>query len=73
MLNTKDVAGFLRPLAAQAESLTAIPIPGEANTLPADDRRRGSRPGDAGHVTAQADSMRMRFRGSSRTPRARVS
>ncbi|MFX0545165.1 bifunctional folylpolyglutamate synthase/dihydrofolate synthase [Roseovarius sp. S1116L3] len=33
MLNTKDVSGYLRPLAAQADSLTALSIPGEANTL----------------------------------------
>ncbi|TGN43371.1 bifunctional folylpolyglutamate synthase/dihydrofolate synthase, partial [Paracoccus liaowanqingii] len=37
MLNTKDVAGYLRPLAAHAASLTAIDIPGEPNTLPASD------------------------------------
>ena len=36
MLNTKDIAGYMRPLAAQAQSLTAVSIPGEANTLPAD-------------------------------------
>ncbi|MEI4232374.1 bifunctional folylpolyglutamate synthase/dihydrofolate synthase [Roseovarius sp. D22-M7] len=36
MLNTKDVAGFLRPLAGVADSLTAVSIPGEANTLPAE-------------------------------------
>ncbi|MCE8457727.1 bifunctional folylpolyglutamate synthase/dihydrofolate synthase, partial [Rhodovulum sulfidophilum] len=35
MLNTKDVTGFMRPLAAVAESLTAVSIPGEAATLPA--------------------------------------
>ncbi|NCU19274.1 bifunctional folylpolyglutamate synthase/dihydrofolate synthase [Candidatus Falkowbacteria bacterium] len=35
MLNTKDIAGYLRPLAARAESLTAVSIPGEPNTLPA--------------------------------------
>ncbi|SPJ23055.1 bifunctional folylpolyglutamate synthase/dihydrofolate synthase [Palleronia abyssalis] len=35
MLNTKDVAGFLRPLARSAKSLTAVSIPGEANTLDA--------------------------------------
>ena len=35
MLNTKDVTGYLRPLARIADSLTAISIPGEANTLPA--------------------------------------
>ena len=36
MLNTKDIAGYLRPLAAQATSLHAVSIPGEANTLPAE-------------------------------------
>lgn len=35
MLNTKDIAGYLRPLADVADSLTAVSIPGEANTLPA--------------------------------------
>ena len=35
MLNTKDVKGFMGPLAAHVESLTAVAIPGEANTLPA--------------------------------------
>lgn len=39
MLNTKDIAGYLRPLAAYAASLTAIDIPGEPNTLPAEDTR----------------------------------
>lgn len=37
MLNTKDVTGYMRPLAAQAQSLTAISIPGEAATLSAED------------------------------------
>lgn len=36
MLNTKDVAGFMTPLADHADSLIACSIPGEANTLPAD-------------------------------------
>jgi len=36
MLNTKDIGGYLRPLAEVASSLTAVSIPGEANTLPAD-------------------------------------
>jgi dihydrofolate synthase/folylpolyglutamate synthase len=36
MLNTKDIAGYLRPMAAHADSLTAVSIPGEANTLPAE-------------------------------------
>jgi dihydrofolate synthase / folylpolyglutamate synthase len=33
MLNTKDITGFLRPLAAQANKLTAVSIPGENNTM----------------------------------------
>ncbi len=36
MLNTKDVSGFLRPLAAHAKHLHAVSIPGEAATLSAD-------------------------------------
>ncbi|WP_171101966.1 folylpolyglutamate synthase/dihydrofolate synthase family protein [Ruegeria sp. HKCCD7255] len=37
MLKTKDVTGYLSPLAAQAQSLTAVSIPGEASTLSADE------------------------------------
>ena len=40
MLNTKDIAGYLRPLAQVAQSLTALSIPGEANTIPAEDTAR---------------------------------
>lgn len=36
MLNTKDIAGYLTPMAPHVASLTAVSIPGEANTLPAD-------------------------------------
>ncbi len=36
MLNTKDIGGYLRPLAKIAKSLIALSIPGEANTLPAE-------------------------------------
>ena len=36
MLNTKDIAGYLRPMSAQADSVYAVSIPGEANTLPAE-------------------------------------
>ncbi len=39
MLNTKDIGGYLRPLAAQADSLTAVSIPGEKSTLPAEETR----------------------------------
>ncbi|MEM6758955.1 MAG: folylpolyglutamate synthase/dihydrofolate synthase family protein [Pseudomonadota bacterium] len=37
MLNTKDVQGYLAPLAAHAQALYAVPIPGETNTLSAAD------------------------------------
>ncbi|SHE31985.1 dihydrofolate synthase / folylpolyglutamate synthase [Loktanella atrilutea] len=40
MLNTKDIAGYLSPLAAVADSLTAVSIPGEAATIPAADTAR---------------------------------
>jgi dihydrofolate synthase/folylpolyglutamate synthase len=34
MLNTKDAAGFLAPLAPYAKALTGVTIPGEQNPLP---------------------------------------
>ena len=37
MLNTKDVTGYMKPLAGHADSLTAISIPDEVNTLPAEE------------------------------------
>ena len=40
MLNTKDVTGYMQPLARAAQSLTAVAIPGELNTLSADDTAR---------------------------------
>ncbi len=37
MLNTKDITGYLSPLAEQAASLTAISIPDEPATIPAEE------------------------------------
>lgn len=37
MLNTKDVTGYMAPLVKYADSLTAISIPDEVNTLSAED------------------------------------
>ena len=37
MLNTKDIGGYLAPLATVADSLHAVSIPGETNTIPATD------------------------------------
>lgn len=39
MLNTKDVTGYMRPLAPQAAHLFAVSIPNEKNTLPAETTR----------------------------------
>lgn len=43
MLNTKDAAGFLRPLAPLLAGARCIAIPGEANSLPAEDLARAGR------------------------------
>ncbi|MBA84382.1 bifunctional folylpolyglutamate synthase/dihydrofolate synthase [Thalassobius sp. S69A] len=36
MLNTKDIGGYLAPMAPHVSALHAVSIPGEANTLPAE-------------------------------------
>lgn len=43
MLNTKDVTGYMAPLAPHVESLTAISIPGEAATLSAEETEAAAR------------------------------
>jgi dihydrofolate synthase / folylpolyglutamate synthase len=43
MLRTKDVEGFLRPLAGEAADLVAVPIPGEAATLAAGETAAAAR------------------------------
>ena len=55
MLNTKDIAGYLRPLAARAASLTAVSIPGEENTLTAEDTQSAAQA--AGITAATAPSV----------------
>lgn len=72
MLNTKDITAYLRPLAARADSLTAVSIPGEANTLPAEKTEAAARA--AGFAdTAQADSVAEALARIIRSqPRARV-
>ncbi|MBV1904359.1 MAG: bifunctional folylpolyglutamate synthase/dihydrofolate synthase, partial [Marinosulfonomonas sp.] len=40
MLNTKDVGGYMRPLAPLAKTLHAIPVPNEVATLSATDTRK---------------------------------
>lgn len=55
MLNTKDVRGYLRPLAAHVERLAAVSIPGEANTLPSDQTAQAAR--DVGMQAAEFDTV----------------
>ncbi|MAY87068.1 MAG: bifunctional folylpolyglutamate synthase/dihydrofolate synthase [Pseudooceanicola sp.] len=54
MLNTKDIGGYLRPLAPHVASLTALSIPGEANTLPAETTAEHAQ--QAGIASQTADS-----------------
>lgn len=43
MLNTKDVSGYLHPLATVTEELVAVSIPGETNTLSAEETATAAR------------------------------
>ncbi|WP_374643555.1 folylpolyglutamate synthase/dihydrofolate synthase family protein [Tabrizicola sp.] len=52
MLNTKDVTGYMRPLAPQVTRLHAVSIPGEKNTLPAEATRDAARSAGLEAVTA---------------------
>ncbi|MCE8419530.1 bifunctional folylpolyglutamate synthase/dihydrofolate synthase [Rhodovulum sulfidophilum] len=71
MLNTKDVTGFMRPLAAVAESLTAVSIPGEAATLPAAETYNAARGAGLDAETAE-DVQEAVSRIAARTPGARI-
>ncbi|MBU2943386.1 folylpolyglutamate synthase/dihydrofolate synthase family protein [Shimia thalassica] len=55
MLNTKDVTGYLRPLAAQADRLIGVSIPGEANTLPAEETAKAA--ASVGLASSISDSV----------------
>ncbi|ETX27882.1 bifunctional folylpolyglutamate synthase/dihydrofolate synthase [Roseivivax isoporae] len=71
MLNTKDVAGYLRPLGSVAESLTAVPVPGETNTLPAEDTAAAARA--AGLAAETASDVLSAVRGiARRAPSSRI-
>jgi dihydrofolate synthase/folylpolyglutamate synthase len=71
MLNTKDVAGYMRPLATQATTLTAVSIPGEKNTLPAEVTRDAAHA--AGISASTAPSVAQALSAiAARDPEARV-
>jgi dihydrofolate synthase/folylpolyglutamate synthase len=55
MLNTKDISGYLEPLVLHAASLTAVSIPDEVNTLPAEVTAKAAR--DVGMDVDEADSV----------------
>ena len=55
MLNTKDISGYLNPIASHVEKLIAVSIPGEMNTLPAADTAVAAR--DAGMQAETADDV----------------
>ncbi|OJY31767.1 MAG: bifunctional folylpolyglutamate synthase/dihydrofolate synthase [Rhodobacterales bacterium 65-51] len=71
MLNTKDIGGYLRPLAPHLAELHAVSIPGEKNTLPAEVTAEAAR--KAGIVAAEAESVGAALAGiADRNPQARV-
>ncbi|WP_370225914.1 bifunctional folylpolyglutamate synthase/dihydrofolate synthase [Pararhodobacter marinus] len=71
MLNTKDIGGFMRPLAGHAEALYAVSIPGETATLPAEATAKAAT--DAGLTAHVADSVQAALDAITReTPHARV-
>ncbi|MCB2115288.1 MAG: bifunctional folylpolyglutamate synthase/dihydrofolate synthase [Rhodobacteraceae bacterium] len=71
MLNTKDIAGYLRPVAAEAATLTAVSIPGEANTLTAEQTQAAA--ARAGIEAGTAESVLAAVRQiAARDPGARI-
>ncbi|WP_170588876.1 bifunctional folylpolyglutamate synthase/dihydrofolate synthase [Ruegeria arenilitoris] len=57
MLNTKDVTSYLSPLAQQAASLTAVSIPGETNTLSAQETAAAAKSVNLPATTASSVSQ----------------
>lgn len=71
MLNTKDVTGYLRPLARHADSLHAVSIPGEKATLPAATTAEAAR--TVGMTAYEAEDVSAALRSIvAHTPKARV-
>ena len=56
MLNTKDISGYLTPMMPHVASLTAVSIPDEQNTLPADETARMARA--VGMQASEAEDVR---------------
>ena len=71
MLKTKDVAGFMQPLASHLCGLVAISIPGEAATLPAQTTAEAARTAGIDATTAPSLAEALRAIATSE-PAARV-
>ncbi|UWQ62329.1 bifunctional folylpolyglutamate synthase/dihydrofolate synthase [Leisingera caerulea] len=71
MLNTKDVSGYMAPLAPHAASLTAISIPDEINTLSAEDTEAAARSVGIKAGTAQSTMAALKAI-TAEDPQARV-
>ncbi|WP_291729098.1 folylpolyglutamate synthase/dihydrofolate synthase family protein [Leisingera sp. F5] len=71
MLNTKDVSGYMAPLAPHVASLTAISIPDEINTLSAEDTEAAAK--SVGIEAGTADSTMAALKTiTAEDPQARV-
>ncbi|MFV1601430.1 MULTISPECIES: bifunctional folylpolyglutamate synthase/dihydrofolate synthase [unclassified Phaeobacter] len=71
MLNTKDVRGYMAPLAAHVASLTAISIPDEVNTLSAEETEAAAK--SVGIEAGTADSTMAALQAIvAKDPQARV-
>ncbi len=71
MLNTKDVTGYMQPLAPHVARLHAVTIPGERNTLPAEVTRDAARAAGIDATTAASVAAALAAI-AARTPEARV-
>lgn len=71
MLNTKDVGGYMTPLAPQVTRLHAVSIPGEKNTLPAEVTRDAALGAGIEAVTAPSVAEAL-ARVAAEDPEARV-
>jgi len=72
MLNTKDIGGFLAPLAVLAEGLVAVSIPGEAATLPAGATAEAGRRAGLAAAEEAPDVAAAVARLAARAPGARI-
>ncbi|MEE4187632.1 MAG: bifunctional folylpolyglutamate synthase/dihydrofolate synthase, partial [Roseobacter sp.] len=71
MLNTKDIGGYLGPLASVADGLIAVSIPGERATLPASETAQAATKAGLAADTAQTVAEAL-GRIVAQTPHARV-